>query len=119
MISNVMSGSTWLQVDGGSSSTYVNAYSGSQGVGNIRYNTSTQKMEVYDGSIWQTLNLGSATVRMSGPGESVMTWAMTKMEEERRLKELAKEHPIIQDLLDQQSKIAEQLKVAESLVKEY
>ncbi len=119
MIGTIMSGSTWLQVDGGPSSTYVNAYSGSQGVGNMRYNTSTQRMEVYDGSIWQTINLGSATVRLSGSGESAMSWVTAKMEEERRLKELAKEHPIIQDLLDQQAKIAEQLKVAENLVKEY
>ena len=119
MIGTIMSGSPWIQIDGGTSSTYVNAYSGSQGVGNIRYNTSSQKMEVYDGSIWQTLNLGSTTVRLSGSGESALNWAMSKMAEEQRLKELAKDHPIIRDLLDQQSKITEQLKVAESLVKEY
>jgi len=119
MIGTIMSGSPWIQIDGGTSSTYVNAYSGSQGVGNIRYNTSSQRMEVYDGSIWQTLNLGNSTVRMSGSAESALNWATLKMAEEQRLRELAKDHPIIQDLLDQQDKINEQLKVAENLVKEY
>jgi len=119
MIGNIMSGSTWLQVDGGSSSTYVNGYSGAQGVGNLRYNTSVQKIEVYDGMQWQTLNLGHSTVRMSSAADSALTWATLKMEEERRLKELAKDHPIIQDLLDQLDEINEQLKVAENLVKEY
>jgi hypothetical protein len=119
MIGTISSGSPHIQVDGGASSTYVNGYSGSQGVGNLRYNTSVQKMEVYDGSIWQTLNLGHTTVRLSGSAESALTWVMAKINEEQRLKELAKDHPVIQDLLDQQAKINEQLKVAENLVKEY
>ena len=119
MIGTITSGSPHIQVDGGLSSTYVNGYSGAQGVGNIRYNTSVQKMEVYDGTTWQSLNMGVSTVRMSSAADTAINWVINKMYEEDRLRQLAKDHPIIQDLLDQQAKIQEQLKVAENLVKEY
>jgi len=39
-----------MQVMGGSASTYVNNYGGAQGVGNLRFNTSSQCLEVYDGT---------------------------------------------------------------------
>lgn len=119
MIGNITAGSSYLQIDSYNGSTYVNNFSGAQCVGNMRYNTSSQKMEVYDGNGWQTINEGSTTVRMSPLGEQALTWAVNRMHEEQRLQQLAKDHPIIQDLLDQQSKINEQLKVAENLVKEY
>jgi len=119
MIGTITSGSPHIQVDGGMSSTYVNGYNGAQGVGNIRYNTSVQKMEVYDGTIWQSLNLGASTVRMSGAADTAINWVISKMYEEDRLRQLAKDHPIMQDLLEQRNKIDEQLKVAENLVKEH
>ena len=101
------------------SSTYVNGHAGAQGVGNIRYNTSLQKMEVYDGSAWQSLNWGAATVGLTSAADTAITWVISKMYEEDRLRHLAKDHPIMQDLLEQRNKINEQLKVAENLVKEY
>jgi PII-like signaling protein len=119
MIGNMTASGKYLHIDVYNGSTYVNNYGGAQGVGNMRYNTTSQKMEVYDGTSWQMINEGTATVRMSSIAESVLDWAMNKMNEEQRLTELAKDHPIIQDLLDQQDKINKQLKVAENLVKEY
>ena len=119
MIGNVTSASPHVMVGGGSSSTYVNGHAGAQGVGNVRYNTSIQKMEVYDGSTWQSLNLGAATVGLTSAADTAINWVISKMYEEDRLRQLAKDHPIMQDLLEQRNKINEQLKVAENLVKEY
>jgi hypothetical protein len=55
MISNVFPSGRYVQVSGGAASTYVNGYSGAQGIGNMRYNTSSQRMEVFDGSSWVML----------------------------------------------------------------
>lgn len=119
MIGSVTSSSPHVMVGGGSSSTYVNGYAGAQGVGNMRYNTSIQKMEVYDGVTWQSLNLGSATVGLTSAADTAINWVIGKMYEEDRLRQLAKDHPIMQDLLEQRNKIDEQLKIAENLVKEH
>jgi hypothetical protein len=51
MINNVLGGS-FVTVSGGSGSTYVNGYNGAQGVGNMRYNTTMHRIEVYDGNNW-------------------------------------------------------------------
>jgi len=42
MIKNIHASGRYIQVTGGDASTYVNNYSGSQGVGNLRYNTSNR-----------------------------------------------------------------------------
>ena len=46
-----------MQITNTTSSTYINGYSGLQGVGNMRYNTSSQSMEVFDGNNWIMLNM--------------------------------------------------------------
>ena len=85
MIGNITAGSSYLQIDSYNGSTYVNNYSGSQCVGNMRYNTSSQRIEVYDGNGWQIINEGSTTVRMSPLADQAITWAVNRMHEEQRL----------------------------------
>ena len=96
MIDNVVGGSPYLTVGSYSGSTYVNGYAGQQGVGNMRYNTSSQKMEVYDGSIWINISQ-TATVGLSMPAEEAIRWVQDKMEEERSLKKRLEKHPGLKD----------------------
>lgn len=93
MIKNIMQTGRYVQVQNGTSSTYVNGYSGAQGVGNMRFNTSNQNMEVFDGNSWIQLNMGHASVGLTIEAEALLDWARTKRDEEFKLKELIEKHP--------------------------
>lgn len=117
MIGNVFSGSGSIVVSGGPASTYVNGYSGAQGVGNMRYNTSMQKTEVFDGSNWIQLNTGSVSISLSPEVESLLNWARKKRNEELEREQLAETNPAIKDLLSQIKTKEEQIQMVMTLLK--
>ena len=98
--------------------TYINHSSGSQGVGNVRYNTASQIMEVYDGNIWIQLNSGSASVGLSSEAESLLDWARQKRDEEMALNALAATNPTIADLVEQKKTLDHKIKMVQILVKD-
>jgi hypothetical protein len=117
MIKGINSSGRYITVTGGQvPSTYVNNYSGGQGVGNVRYNTATQNMEVYDGNNWMMLNTGFATVELTPETEALLEWSRRKRADEERMKELAKQHPGLQEALDIANKANEQLQIMTALV---
>lgn len=76
MIKGINSSSSYITVQGGQpGSTYINNFGGAQGVGNMRYNTSSQTMEVYDGNNWQQLGMSYATVDLSYDAQQLLEWA--------------------------------------------
>ena len=117
MIGTIFSNSPSIQVTGGTSSTYVNGYSGAQGVGNMRYNTSTQKTEVFDGTNWIQLNMGSVSVGLSGEAESLLQWAREKRNQELERERLAETNPAIKDLLEQIKTKEDQIEMVMTLLK--
>ena len=117
MIGTIFSNSPSIQVTGGTNSTYVNGYSGAQGVGNMRYNTSTQKTEVFDGTNWIQLNMGSVSVGLSGEAESLLSWARQKRNQELERERLAETNPAIKDLLEQIKTKEDQIKMITTLLK--
>ncbi len=119
MIGSVYPTGRYVQVSGGTASTYVNGYSGSQGVGNMRYNTSSQRMEVFDGNGWVQLNLGSASVGLNSEAESLLDWARDKRNEELMWQSLAKENQAVKIALDNLEKARQQLDITAKLAREY
>ena len=117
MIKNISGGGKYLAVSSGSSSTYVNGYSNAQGVGNMRYNTSTQNIEIYDGSVWITMNSGYATVSLTSEAEQLLDWARKKRDEEMSLELLAMNNPTIKDLVNQVKEKQDQIKMVQTLMK--
>jgi predicted dehydrogenase len=93
MIKHIHARGRYMQVIGASGGTYINAYSGSQGVGNLRFNTSSQQMEVYDGTTWTMLNTPDATVGLNDEAESLLDWAREKRNEEIDFKARMEKHP--------------------------
>jgi hypothetical protein len=118
MIKAIHASGRYMQVIGGSASTYVNANPGAQGVGNLRFNTSLQRLEVYDGSSWQELNMPHASVGLNGAAEEAIDWAQRQMAEEKRLEALAKEHPAVADALEAVKQAHERVKIVAALVQE-
>ena len=62
-------------------------------VGNVRFNTSNQSMEVYDGNNWITLYSGTTFLDLSYRTKEILQWAEKKMEEDQRLEEQCKQYP--------------------------
>ena len=108
----------YIQVIGGSASTYVTTQGSSQGVGNLRFNTREQRLEVYDGMTWLELNMPHASVGLNGAAEEAIDWAQRQMVEEKRLAVLAKEHPAVADALEAVKQAQEQVRIVAALVQE-
>lgn len=109
----------YLRVNGGqSSSTYINSYSGAQGVGNVRYNTTTQNLEVYDGNNWILLGMGFADVGLTGEAESLLDWAREERDRRNNLEEMAKNNVTVADALKRVRDAEDQLQVVAVLCKQ-
>lgn len=118
MIKGISTNGKYMYAHGGNASTYVNNYSGSQGVGNMRFNTGTQTMEVYDGNNWISLGMSVATVGLNSEAESLLDWAREKRDEELAWKSLAKDNEAVKIALDNVEKAKQQLKITATLAQE-
>ena len=119
MIKNITPIGRYITVSGGNASTYVNGYSGAQGVGNMRFNTSTQNMEVFDGSSWITLNMDYASVGLNGDAESLLDWAREKRNEEMKWYSLASSNEAVRIALEQLEQAKTRLELTAILSREY
>ena len=116
MIGHISQTGKYIAVTGGPGSNYV-TNSGYMGVGQLQYNTNTQKLEVYNGISWQQVNLGQYYVGLNPDAEGVIDWARDKMREERELEKLSAEHPAIKDLVEQIKEKQHQMKMVQTLIK--
>jgi hypothetical protein len=87
-------------------------------VGQMRYNGSSQTIEVYDGTAWLTMSPAYPTIDLAPHVQAVVAWAQTKMAEEARIKELAARHPSVADALAAVERAQEQVRVVTALVQE-
>ena len=117
MIKNISSSGKYINVIGESVANYINNYPAAQGVGNIRFNTTNQTMEVYDGNGWITLQMGHVNVGLTPEAESILDWAKKKRDEEFELEALAQTNPTIKDLLETIKQKQEQISIVRTLIK--
>jgi hypothetical protein len=119
MIKNITTG-IGLQVSNNYSSwpTFYNtsASIGNTLVGQMRYNGSSQNIEVYDGSAWMTMTGIYPTIELAGDVQAVIHWARTKMSRESELRLLAANNQSVADALAAVEKAQEQLEVVATLV---
>ena len=93
MIKTISQSGAFTQV---SSYSPPHIYGSGQSAGQVRYNTNTQQMEVYDGSTWMSIST-TASVGLSGEAEEAIRWARATMAEEAALKERLERHPGLKD----------------------
>ena len=91
----------------------------SQSAGMMRYNTSSQNMEVYDGISWQTLGMGNATIELSGLVQNAIAWAVTQMEKEAEMKRLAEKNPSIAHAVENVEQAKKELELIYQLTKDH
>jgi hypothetical protein len=115
MIKDIISSSEYLRVTGNQTSNYVNGQSGLQGVGNIRYNTTNQNFEVYDGFNWIMINMSVANVGLNAEAVALLDWAKKQKEREEKLERLARENVTIQDALGELRRAEERVIILQIL----
>ena len=114
MIGNIGQTGKYISVTGGPGSNYVNN-AGYMGVGQLQYNTATQRLEVYNGISWQPLNLGQYYVGLNPHAEALLDWAHKKMEEEREARAMAEQYPAVADAMGAVRESEQQLKTVVAL----
>jgi hypothetical protein len=118
MIKGISQVGRYITVTGGSpGSNYVNNYSSAQGVGNMRFNTSNQNMEVWDGNTWMTLQSSYATVQLDEEAIRILDWAKKKMIEEEVLLSLPSDNPAVKIARQNINRAKQALKEAEDQLK--
>ena len=107
----------YMYIHGGVSGSYINPNAGAQGVGNMRYNTSSQRIEVYDGYNWLSLYGTSPQIGLSDMAEQILDWAAEKMAKEQQLETLAETNPTIADLVTTLKETEEKIDIVLTLTK--
>jgi hypothetical protein len=119
MIKTVNGSGRYVMVQGGfPATTYINNSSGYMNVGDVRFNTNMQMLEVYDGNRWVEMNTSHASVGLTPDAESALDWALRKMREDLELEYLAKSNPTIADLVNQKKELDDKIKMVQILMKE-
>jgi len=108
----------YLIASGGTSMHIPKSYSASNGkMGDTLFDFDTQQFKVFDGSTWQTMYSYTPMIQLDGEAESLLNWARTKKQEETHLADLAKNNPVVKDLVDQIKQKEEQLRMVQILLK--
>jgi len=95
MIKNISVGGKYIIVSGLHPETYINTYSNAHGVGNMRYNTTLQNIEVWDGNTWIMLKTSSASIGLSHEAEDLLDWAKEKRRQKESMLPLSSDHPAV------------------------
>ena len=98
----------YISVTPSSPKEHIN--NGGQSSGEMRYSTSNQTVEVYNGNTWQNISR-DVNLMLTPDAEAAITWALTKMHEEKEFKAKMEKYPTLKSAY-------EQYKMVEALVYE-
>ena len=111
MIRNITPG-TGIHVSGSVyNAPYVDSTRASAGI--VRF--IGNNFEVYDGAAWLPLQSSYPQIELDGVTQEALQWTRRRMEEEKRMLELAKTHPTVADALAAQQRAEEAVRIAVAL----
>jgi len=116
MIKNVYGSGRYLTTLNNSATNYMNNFSGAQGLGNMRFNTTVQTVEVYDGQMWQPMQMTDVSLMLTQDAVDAIAWADQKRQEEIKIQFLAEQHPAVADQLAAVQEAEEKLRMITLLV---
>jgi len=111
-----LTGTCGVTVSGGSTALpYITSNVNNPIQGMIRLNNA--ELEVFNGTGWQLLPYGYATVTLDQDILDILQWARKKHDEELEFELLAKTNPTINDLVNQIKEKQHQAKMIATLIK--
>ena len=116
MIKNVYGSGRYLTTLNNGATNYMNNFSGAQGLGNMQFNTTTQRIEVWDGQMWQPLLMTDVSVSLTQDAVEAIGWVNQKRQEEMKIKALAEQHPAVADQMAAVREAEEKLRMVAALV---
>ena len=116
MIKNVYGSGPYLTTFNNGATNYMNNFSGAQGLGNMQFNTTTQRIEVWNGQMWQPLLMTDVSVSLTQDAVDAIGWVNQKRQEEMKIKALAEQHPAVADQLAAVREAEEKLRMVTALV---
>jgi hypothetical protein len=116
MIKHVYGSGRYLTTTNNGATNYMNNFSGAQGLGNIRFNTVHQGLEVYDGQMWQPILMDTVNLSLTGDAVEAIAWADQKRQEEMTIKALAEQYSAVADQLAAVREAEEKLRMITLLV---
>jgi hypothetical protein len=83
----------------------------------MQFNTTTQRIEVWDGQMWQPLLMTDVSVSLTGDAVEAIAWADLKRQEEHDIQTLAEKYPAVADQLAAVREAEEKLRMTVELIK--
>lgn len=117
MIKHVYGSGRYLTALNNGATNYMNNFSGAQGLGNIRFNTVHQGLEVYDGQMWQPILMDTVSLSLTQDAVEAIDWVNQKRVEEHKIKALAEKYPAVADQLAAVREAEEKLRMTVELIK--
>ena len=111
MIRNITSGAGIYISGSVYNAPYIDSTRASAGM--VRY--VGVNLEVYDGSSWLPLQSSYPTIELDGVTQEAIQWTRRQMEEEKRMLELARNHPTVADALAAKERAEEAVRIAVAL----
>ena len=117
MINDVLTGNTggFLFTTRNSSSSYICSNPSNPMQGVLRM--SGNDLQVFDGTAWLPIGMSTVTVNLSPSVILALDWCQQKMNEEHKIKELAKNNVTVAGALNQLQEAREALDIVVELVK--
>jgi FAD synthase len=124
MIKGIMQSGKYVHVTGGyptapsmNYNTQNRQTSNQSAAGDVRYNSTVQGLEIFDGYTWMSWNPSYASVGLSPEAEELLDWAKEKRKKELEVEKLAEVSPAVQDLVSQIKEKQDQLEMVTTLLK--
>ena len=114
-MSKVISSSPYIEVIQDAEPYIVNV--GGDLVGTMRYNTTTQTMEAFDGYNWIDVGNTSYDVGLTVDTEELLEWARSKRDADNKMQALAAENKAVQIALDNLKEAEDRLTVTAHLAR--
>jgi hypothetical protein len=107
MIRGISSADPFIRISNGDTAgVYYNASNPSSSM--VRYYNN--HFQVYDGFTWLDIPSNQASVGLSDYAVEAIEWSLKKMKEEKRIEDLAKNHPAVNAAYENFKRAEEQLK---------
>lgn len=115
MIKSIAGGQGVVVSNSTSSWPYFQNYNNNSVVGTIRYDGSTQNIQVYDGNIWHTLSNLFPMIELSPDIHELLQWTKAQRDRDFKIKELALKNTSVADAKKQLDMAKEQLDILVAL----